>query len=163
MNHVEVDPESVDDYDQSSSKHHKKTIKLSKDYEHDLLKVKSILEEDIMDKIDISVIDSFYGYENKEKKSEEKRIKNSLKQQDTNLIKSTAGALLRQKIEKDESILKMTDKYNEQSRFCQLQSSSSSSSEKDLALGQMKRFSTNLLDHDVPEEDIECTQEDEIS
>lgn len=79
MNHVEVDPESVDDYDQSSSKHHKKTIKLSKDYEHDLLKVKSILEEDIMDKIDISVIDSFYGYENKEKKSEEKRIKNSLK------------------------------------------------------------------------------------
>ena len=33
--------------------------------------------------------------------------------QDTSLIKSTAGALLRQKIEKDESILKMTDKYNE--------------------------------------------------
>lgn len=57
----------------------------------------------------------------------------------------------------------MTDKYNEQSRFCQLQSSSSSSSEKDLALGQMKKFSTCILDQDVPEEDIEVTQEDAVS
>lgn len=57
----------------------------------------------------------------------------------------------------------MTDKYNEQSRFCQLQSSSSSSSEKDLALGQMKKFSTCILDQDVPEEDVEVTQEDAVS
>lgn len=57
----------------------------------------------------------------------------------------------------------MTDKYNEQSRFCQLQSSSSSSSEKDLALGQMKKFSTCVLEQDVPEEDIEATQEDGVS
>ena len=57
----------------------------------------------------------------------------------------------------------MTDKYNEQSRFCQLQSSSSSSSEKDLALGQMKKFSTCIIDQDVPEEDVEATQEDAAS
>jgi hypothetical protein len=57
----------------------------------------------------------------------------------------------------------MTDKYNEQSRFCQLQSSSSSSSEKDMALGQMKKFSTRILDQVLPEEDVEATQEDNQS
>lgn len=125
------------------------------------MKVKSILEEDIIEKIDKTIVESFYGYETKETKKSEKKKKQIV--QDTSLIKSTAGALLRQKIEKDESILKMTDKYNEQSRFCQLQSSSSSSSEKDLALGQMKKFSTCIIDQDVPEEDVEATQEDAAS
>lgn len=44
-----------------------------------------------------------------------------------------------------------------------LQSSSSSSSEKDLAKGTMQKFSTNILDQDVPEEDIEVTQEEDQS
>jgi hypothetical protein len=46
------------------------------------------------------------------------------------------------------------------SRFCHLQSSSSSSSEKDLALGQMKKYSTPMFDGDVKEE---VTQEDQKS
>lgn len=54
----------------------------------------------------------------------------------------------------------MTEKYNESSRFCHLQSSSSSSSEKDLAIGQMKKYSTPLLNYDVQEEVI---QEDQKS
>jgi hypothetical protein len=145
----------------SPSKAHKKTIKVSKHYEYDLMKVKSILEEDIIDKIDKTIIDSFYGYESKDVKRNDK--KKAPKVQDSSIIKSTAGTLLRQKIESNDSILKMTDKYNDQSRFCQLQSSSSSSSEKDLALGQMKKFSTCILDQDVPEEDVEVTQEDAVS
>lgn len=94
-------------------------MQLSKHYEHDLMKVKSILQEDIIEKIDKSIIDSFYGYESKDKKqSTKKQDKKSQQKQDNSIIKSTAGAILRQKIEKDEPILKMTDKYNEQSRFC---------------------------------------------
>lgn len=143
----------------SPGKTHKKTMKLSKHYEYDLMKVKSILEEDIIDKIDKNIVDSFYGVSDSSKKQEKKVAKKGTQKpgQEPSLIKSTAGTLLRQKIEKDESILKMTDKYNDQSRFCQLQSSSSSSSEKDLALGQMKKFSTCILDQDVPEEDVEVT------
>jgi hypothetical protein len=45
----------------------------------------------------------------------------------------------------------------ESSRFCHLQSSSSSSSEKDMALGQMKKYTTPHIDYDVPEE---ATMED---
>lgn len=58
------------------------------------MKVKSILEEDIIEKIDKNIVDSFYGYEAKHesKKSEKKKQQ---KAQDVNLIKSTAGALLR--------------------------------------------------------------------
>lgn len=125
------------------------------------MKVKSILEEEVIEKIDKNIVESFYGFDSKEVKKSEKKKKQVV--QDTSIIKSTAGAILRQKIEKEEPILKMTDKYNEQSRFCQLQSSSSSSSEKDLALGQMKKFSTCILDQDVPEEDVEGTQEDAVS
>jgi hypothetical protein len=84
-------------------------MQVSKHYEYDLMKVKSILEEDIIEKIDKSIVESFYGFEAKEKKQPKKQAK----VQDQTLIKSTAGALLRQKIEKDEPILKMTEKYNE--------------------------------------------------
>jgi hypothetical protein len=58
------------------------------------MKVKSILEEDIIEKIDKTIVDSFYGYEikNETKKSEKKK---QMKAQEQNIIKSTAGALLR--------------------------------------------------------------------
>jgi hypothetical protein len=48
---------------------------VSKHYEYDLMKVKSILEEDIIEKIDKTIVDSFYGYDNKNdtKKSEKKK------------------------------------------------------------------------------------------
>ena len=117
----QIEAEAADCESETSSpnKAHKKTIQVSKHYEHDLMKVKSILEEDIIEKIDKTIVDSFYGYDtkNEAKKNEKKKQMNT---QDKNIIKSTAGALLRQKIEKDEPILKMTDKYNDQSRFCQL-------------------------------------------
>jgi len=57
------------------------------------MKVKSILEEDIIEKIDKTIVESFYGYETKETKKSEKKKKQIV--QDTSLIKSTAGALLR--------------------------------------------------------------------
>ena len=44
-----------------------------------------------------------------------------------------------------------------------LQSSSSSSSEKDLAKDTMQKFSTNILEQDVPEEEVEATQEEDQS
>ena len=103
----QIEAEDCGSESSSPSKAHKKTIQLSKHYEYDLMKVKSILEEDIIEKIDKSIVESFYGYETKDAKRNEKKV------QDQSLIKSTAGALLRQKIEKDDSILKMTDKYNE--------------------------------------------------
>jgi hypothetical protein len=57
----------------SPNKAHKKTIQLSKHYEYDLMKVKSILEEDIIEKIDKSIVDSFYGYDSKDAKKNEKK------------------------------------------------------------------------------------------
>jgi hypothetical protein len=106
----QIEAEAENDSEASShGKAHKKTMQLSKHYEYDLMKVKSILEEDIIDKIDKSIVENFYGFEGKEKKQSKKQTK----VQDQTLIKSTAGALLRQKIEKDEPILKMTEKYNE--------------------------------------------------
>ena len=75
------------------------------------MKVKSILEEEVIEKIDKNIVESFYGFDSKESKKSEKKKKQVV--QDTSIIKSTAGAILRQKIEKEEPILKMTDKYNE--------------------------------------------------
>lgn len=57
------------------------------------MKVKSILEEDIIEKIDKTIVESFYGFDSKESKKSEKKKK--LIVQDTSIIKSTAGALLR--------------------------------------------------------------------
>ena len=57
------------------------------------MKVKNILEEDIIEKIDKTVVDNFYGYDSKEAIKSEKKKK--IVVQDTSLIKSTAGALLR--------------------------------------------------------------------
>lgn len=155
MSNLSEDKQAEEEQDEveSPSKAHKKTVKLTKHYENDLMRVKSILEEEVIEKIDKTIIDSFYGLDSKDAKKSEKKKKQV--NQETN--KSTAGAIMRHKIEKDEPILKMTDKYNEQSRFCQLQSSSSSSSEKSLALGQIKKFSTNVLDENVPEEEVEVT------
>ena len=65
------------------------------------------------------------------KEMAKKKVKKQVVQQkaDNGIIKSTAITLLKQKIgETDESIIK-SDKYQDQSRFCYLQSSSSSSSE----------------------------------
>jgi len=73
----QIEAEAVDCESETSdlNKAHKKTVKLSKHYEYDLMKVKSILEEDIIEKIDKTVIDSFYGYDtkNETKKSEKKK------------------------------------------------------------------------------------------
>jgi len=103
------------------------------------MKVKSILEEDIIEKIDKSIIENLYSPDKlkrglfdkatkKEKKTNNalqskkaKKVNVKQNQQDSGLIKSTAGTLLKQKIEskvESDSILKMADKYNEQSRFC---------------------------------------------
>jgi hypothetical protein len=69
---AEADGESEQD---SPSKAHKKTVQLSKHYEYDLMKVKSILEEEVIEKIDKGVVDSFYGYDSKEVKKSEKKKK----------------------------------------------------------------------------------------
>jgi hypothetical protein len=69
---AEADGESEQD---SPSKTHKKTVQLSKHYEYDLMKVKSILEEEVIEKIDKGVVDSFYGYDSKEVKKWEKKKK----------------------------------------------------------------------------------------
>ena len=82
---------------------------------------------------------------------------------ESSIIKSAAGTLLKQKIESKgdkDLIIKNTDKYVDSSRFCYLQSSSSSSSEKDIALGQMQKYKSTLTNQDVPEE---ATQEDQKS
>lgn len=72
-----------------------------------------------------------------------------------------AGTLLKQNIEKNsDDIINKEKKFNEKSRFCHLQSSSSSSSEKDMAFGQKKKYMIKSVDHDVPEE---ATQEDQKS
>ena len=69
--------------------------------------------------------------------------------------------MLKQNIEKNsEDIINKEQKFNEKSRFCNLQSSSSSSSEKDMAFGQKKKYMMRSVDHDVPEE---ATQEDQKS
>ena len=39
------------------------------------MKVKSILEEEVIEKIDKNIIDSFYGYDSKEIKKSEKKKK----------------------------------------------------------------------------------------
>lgn len=94
-------------------------MQLSKKYDDDLMKVKSILEEDIIEKIDIgasptkeSVADS--AAVNIKKSKKVSQLKQT--QQDNGLIKSMAGTLLKQKIEskaESDSILKMADKYNQ--------------------------------------------------
>jgi hypothetical protein len=99
---------------------------LTKKYDDDLMKVKSILEEDIIEKIDKSIIENLYSPDKtlkKEKKTgvpvsnkKAKKVNSKQVQQDNGLIKSTAGTLLKQKIEskaENDSILKMADKYNE--------------------------------------------------
>ena len=53
----------------------------------------------------------------------------------------------------------MTEKYTDSSRFCNLQSSSSSSSEKDIAISTMKKYKTEALDNDVKEQVIQEDQQ----
>ena len=53
----------------------------------------------------------------------------------------------------------MTEKYTDSSRFCNLQSSSSSSSEKDIAISTMKKYKTEALDNDVQEQVIQEDQQ----
>jgi len=87
-------------------------------------------------------------------------VKQPALSKENSIIKSAAGTLLKQKIENKgdkDLIIKNSEKYVDSSRFCYLQSSSSSSSEKDVALGQMQKYKSTLIDHDVPEE---ATQED---
>ena len=80
------------------------------------MKVKSILEEDIIEKIDDGNSPT-----KDQKVSAAANVKKSKKmpkqsQQDSGLIKSMAGTLLKQKIESkadSDSILKMADKYNQ--------------------------------------------------
>lgn len=86
------------------------------------MKIKSILEEDIIEKIDKSIIDSsspskiqMVKAPAQNQKKNKKINQQKASQQDNGLIKSTAGTLLKQKIEskaETDSILKMADKYN---------------------------------------------------
>lgn len=79
------------------------------------------------------------------------------------IIKSTAGTILKQKIQQESDKRKFMqphDKYVECSRFCMLQSSSSSSSEKDHGIGHKQKYKQTLVDCDVPEEQA---LEDQIS
>ncbi len=140
------EPEVAEVDDEIEPRVHKKTEMINREYNHEIEKPKNILNESINEKNDSA------------KKTQQDKMYSALQTPGFKYthLKQAARSNLAGGLsgKRDETLFQnMGQHYKDQSRFCQLQNSSSSSSEKDLAYN-VKKYSKTVT-QEVPEDDGE--------